>query len=167
MSLLSENVKSVVQFGAVADSNVSIGLKGRVETGVNYKYYIGKCKPNVLDGTFLLLDVVTGKPINLSNQLLVSVIFYSDSEDPLTADSNTAFSLYGLTKDLSNSSGYGASTSIGDIDNVYYVNMISSYTSGSTDYTGNNAYPLAAIYCGGGSTNPTGTLVVKIQTTTF
>lgn len=168
MSLLNEKVTSVVQLDAVSKSNVILGPKQTViESGLNYAFYVVKASPTVRDEAVVLLDVVTNQPIHLGNQLIISVIYSSDPDDPLSADPATAFEFGGLTPELTNYASYGSSAQFTEVERGYYSNQVNCYTSASSDYAGNNVHPVAAIFPFNGTGAITGTLLLKIQTTKF
>lgn len=161
MSLLSETVKSVVQYAAVSNTQFSIAPEAIVETGVNYNFYTLKCNPTAIDTNFVLLDVETNEPVYLKNTIVTNVIFSSGPE--LVADNNTYFDLIGLTQDFSSYVYWGPAPNANDCNDGYIYELADSYTSASTDYTGNNEYPIPGIRPYGGTNPPSGTIVVKIQ----
>ena len=169
MSLLSESVNTVTQLGSWEGASINLGPQNTViPNGIVYKTYVASCEPKTVNKTYLLLDVVTGLPLNLQGEVLTTVTFFTDVANPLTCTSTTRFILAGIPAiGSTNNFVYGPKSIQEDIVKINVVPLIGFNSGGTSSGCGNNEYPIPVIKTDivvGVPTPITGTLFVKIQT---
>ena len=86
MSLLSETVNTVLQYNNVVNSTVRLGNPLLIDGGINYLTFVGKATPTEFYTVYPLLDVRTGKTINLKGLLVNNIVMESGEDGPLVAN---------------------------------------------------------------------------------
>jgi hypothetical protein len=164
MSLLSETKKTVVQSANVVDSQVRLGLPTYVVGGVNYeKIVCSSVSPRLrTNPNIVLLNAITGKPIVVTNKLIVNVIMEGGPELVAT-DPNTFINLNQQTDLTGGSSSQITSDIVSVINAKYFDEPSDVYISGID----NVEYPYLSIGVGGAGDVTAGSVTVTLLLATF
>ena len=118
MSLLSEAVATVSQFSSSVTNTIVLSPSTVFEQGVNYVSVTGKVVPAGPDTYNIVLDVVTGEPINLTGYSVD--YFIVQSKPPLVVDMDPVnFGIGGsVPGNPSNFSFFTSGFSYSDVNNI-------------------------------------------------
>lgn len=136
MSLLSETYATVLQYNNIANTELRLGNPAVVVNGLNYVTIVGKVTPTQVETNYPLLDVNTGKRINLKalGLLLNNVLMESGANDPLVVDPplSVNFNLVGLLPDLSDYNQFdNAYTDADSINAKFFAEVSDQSTAGN------------------------------------